>query len=719
VRRLTGDSDALAWELVAQGTPNFTFSETLRQDAAVIRADLRRLTAERAPVHDLEVEFSGFVSELTLEQSQIEAKQLSQANLEVLDGVDGTAQVLRANVESLRAVYAARAASANARMYWGTLGALGASAILVALLATAFTTGRRRALLAERAALEQSERRFRALLHQASDAVLVTNRDGRITYATGAVQDVFAQPPEALIGRPLEDLVPPNERARTRQLLDRAISSGPGRAPTGWSLPRPGGAYGYFEAQSADFLDDPEVAGLVLTVRDVTGRHEMEAQLRHQALHDPLTGLPNRTLFEDRVGQALARLHRNGLSVGVIYVDVDDFKAVNDSLGHTAGDQLLRTIAGRIDAVLRGSDTAARLGGDEFACLLDALSDVDEAVSVARRLVAALAPPILLEGRTISIRASLGVAHCSGVTLTAEELIRNADVAMYAAKAETRGPIALFDDGMLTDARRRLDLREDLARAIDRGELALAYQPLVDLAERGVVGIEALLRWHHAEHGLIPPDQFIPVAESTGAIVDLGRWVLDRALADLHRWSARTPKLRINVNVAPRELLEPDYVDAVAAALGRHQISPERLTLELTESELEDDGHTSARLEALSQLGVRLAIDDFGSGQSSLARLQQLPVTQIKVDRSFLSTIDESSQHATLVRSMIELGHALGLQMVAEGIEREGQLEVLRTLPCQLGQGFLFGRPQDAEAIERLLAEEVTTSPTKLAASAD
>lgn len=297
---------------------------------------------------------------------------------------------------------------------------------------------------------------------------------------------------------------------------------------------------------------------------------------------------------------------------------------------------------------------------------------------------------------------SVGIACSGGGSITSPELIRNADLAMYTAK-QSRGGIALFDDYMLTDIRRRLDLREDLGQAIPRGELSVVYQPVVDLSGASIVGIEALLRWHHAGYGVIPPEQFIPLAETSGVIVELGRWVLDQALADLSRWSARNPGLRMNVNVAPRELLEPDYVDAVAATLARYDIAPANLTLELTESELGDEVEGSGRLEALAELGVNLAIDDFGSGQSSLARLRQLPVNQIKVDQSFLSTIDESAQQATLVSSMIELGNSLGLQMVAEGIERESQLRLLQDLPCQFGQGFLLARPQTAESITSLL----------------
>jgi diguanylate cyclase (GGDEF)-like protein/PAS domain S-box-containing protein len=716
IRQITTESDALAWQLVAQGFPNFTFSETLRADAATAAADLRYLARIHAPVGQLSLELAGFQHELAREQQLIADKRLGEAGNVTLAGVDGTAQVIEGTIEELRAHFAARAAKSSGRLYVGSLASLSVTAALVALLAVAFVVGRRRAVKAERAALESSERRFRALVHRASEAILVTDVDRRIRYATDAVINVLGEPPEAVTGRRLDALLPADQRAGARALLER-VARGNGSASSEWSVPRRDGTCGHFEAQVVNFLDDPDVTGLVVTVRDITARRDMEAQLRYQALHDPLTGLPNRTLFEDRVAHALTRITRDGVAVGVVYLDLDDFKAVNDSLGHGAGDQLLRGVAGRIDASLRGTDTAARLGGDEFACLLDGIKDIDEALAVARRLAVALAPPIEIDGRSIFVRASFGVAHSVNPTVGAGDLVRNADLAMYAAKSDNRGGISLFEPDMLSDARHRLDLREDLANAIGRQELALAYQPLFELETRSMIAVEALLRWNHPQHGPIQPDRFIPLAEETGLIVPLGRWVIDHALADLRRWSQLSPSLHVNINVAPAELGEPDYVQAVGDALKRHGISPDRLTLEVTESELPDAGEMLVRLEALATLGVRLAIDDFGTGQSSLARLGRLPVKQVKVDRSFLSDIDHSPQHATLLRSLIELGHALGLQMVAEGIEREGQVDLLRTLPCPLGQGFFLGRPQTPESITDLLGGE-GTNPSRTANSA-
>jgi diguanylate cyclase (GGDEF)-like protein/PAS domain S-box-containing protein len=722
MRYLITESDRAAWQIVAQGFPNFTFSQDIRNNAAQVDRDL--LYLKRAHTGNTGVEavmnsVPTFQRELALVQQLIAKRKLSQAQIEVLVGVDGTAQLIQHTIEGLARAFSSRAITANARLFTGTLIALGASALLVALLASAFAFGRRRAIAAQRAALAHSERRFRAMVQKASEVVVLTDAERRITYVTDAVVGLLGLSAEELIGRELETVLPAGERPRALQMFERTVRTGEGTGPSEWTLVRADGSVGFIEVRSTNLLHDPDVAGIALTVRDITRRREMEAQLRHQALHDPLTGLPNRTLFEDRVSQALQRAGRHRRSISVMYLDIDGFKAINDSMGHGAGDELLCTIAGRIDECLRGVDAAARLGGDEFACLVESLGDRDDALVIARRLAGGLARPAMVQGRSITVRASIGVAHASGVSISAEQLIRNADLAMYKAKAEGRGEIGVFDENLLVAARRRLDLREDLRLAIDRGELSLAYQPLVRLDSRILVGTEALLRWHHPQSGFIAPDQFIPIAEDTGLIVSLGRWVLDRALADLAGWSTLAPRMSLNVNVAPRELAEPDYVQAVSEALARHRIDPARVTLELTESDFLDVGETLQRLHALAQLGVKLAIDDFGTGQSSLARLQRLPVAQVKLDRSFLAVIDDNSQHATLVRSMIELGQALGMQMVAEGIERDTQLHILQDAarpldseaPDALGQGYLFARPQAAEAITALL-----TSPAPAAA---
>ena len=718
VRYLVTESDRLGWQIVAQGFPNFTFSQQITADRGRLVSDLAYLRDQRALDSESGIDavrawVPVLEHDLAVVQALIAHGRAAAANLEMLVGADGEAQLIQQTVEKLGQHFSARAAKANSRMYSGALIALAISGLLVALLAAAFAAGRRRAAAAAGRALAHSERRFRALAERASEVVLVTDAGGRIGYVTDSMRRLTGTPAETFVGQPLGSLFDAEERERTRMLIARAGAAGPDEAPEAglWQLQRADGSPGTVELEVRNLLTDPDVGGVVITLRDVTARLQAEARLRHQALHDPLTGLANRTLFEDRVAQALNRIGRRVGRVAVMYLDVDGFKAINDSLGHHAGDELLRTLAGRIDECLRGADTAARLGGDEFACLLEDLADESSLLAIGQRINAALSRPTTLSGRTIFVQASVGIASCESASLGAEQLIRNADLAMYKAKAERRGGIALFHADLLEAARRRLDLREDLRRALEGDELALAYQPLVHLESAAVVSTEALLRWHHPRDGDIPPDRFIPVAEESGQIVALGRWVLDRSLADLKRWSPRAPELTLNVNVAPRELTEPDYVEAVAGALARHGIAARRLTLELTESEILDDEGTLDTLHALTELGVGLAIDDFGTGQSSLARLQRLPVTQVKLDRSFLATIDESPQNATLVRSTIELGQALGLQMVAEGIERDGQLRMLRdnpyprgAAPAPLGQGYFFGRPQPAVAIAGLLA---------------
>ena len=707
------DSDRAAWEMLAQGSPNFTDAQQIIGDAAQMHADLRYLhhaAGGSVGVGEVLSWVGPFETDLRAVEGLVAAHRALDAQNEMLVGADSTAQLIQQTVASLAATFSARASAANERLYVGTLAALAASAVLVLLLACGFVMGRRRTAAAERSALARSERRFRALVHKASEVVLVVDQEQRITYVTDAVKAFTGRTAAEVTGTLIEDLVPDDERPRAQQFFERTLRTGGSVTPSEWTLRRNGEPI-LVEVESTDQREDPDVAGMVLTVRDVTGRRRVEAQLRHQALHDQLTGLPNRTLFEDRVDQALQRAARQGTTISVLYLDLDGFKAINDSFGHAAGDELLRTVAARLDESLRGADAAARLGGDEFACLVDGLDDRSDALSIARRVAASVGRPVTLEGREITVRPSIGIAHSTGAPIGAEQLIHNADLAMYESKAEGRGQLAVFEDDLLVAAKRQLHLREDLRLAIEREELAVVHQPLVSLETGEVLGTEALVRWQHAEHGFVPPDQFIPVAEETGLIVTIGRWVLNRALADLAGWSESHPDVRLNVNVAPRELAEPDYPATVADALARHGVAASRLTLEITESEIIDAEETIGRLNALADLGVNLSIDDFGTGQSSLARLQRLPVKQVKLDRSFLASIDEDNHTATLVRSMIELGQALGLQMVAEGIERDSQHTILRDAARRidqsasdaLGQGYLFARPQPADAIAALL----------------
>jgi diguanylate cyclase (GGDEF)-like protein len=425
-----------------------------------------------------------------------------------------------------------------------------------------------------------------------------------------------------------------------------------------------------------------------------------------QALHDSLTGLANRKLFQDRVGHALARMQRRPEHLAILFVDLDDFKNVNDSLGHAAGDQVLTIMAERVRACIRPGDTAARLGGDEFAILVEDIRGEGEAEAVAERLLSALLVPFSVRGKDLTIGASIGVAlnrHGD----TTEDLLRNADVAMYTAKEGGRGHHAVFEAGMHHAVIDRLELERDLFRAAELNELVLDYQPLIALNTGRLAGVEALVRWRHPERGLLQPMQFIELAEATGAIVPIGTWVLNEACKQARRWRDRLKgqPFTVSVNVSARQLFQADIVGTVRHALETSGLEPNCLILELTESVMtEDTAATVGRLQALKGLGVQLAIDDFGTGYSSLSSLRHLPFDILKIDKLFIDGITGSPAESSFARAILKLARTLDLETVAEGVEQPAQVESLRELHCELGQGFHFARPLSIDGIDAILA---------------
>ncbi len=434
---------------------------------------------------------------------------------------------------------------------------------------------------------------------------------------------------------------------------------------------------------------------------------EKTGQLRHQALHDSLTGLPNRVLALDRAELILARARRLQSPAAALYLDIDAFKQVNDSFGHAAGDRVLELVADRLRTVVRESDTAARLSGDEFVVLLDPSPLASTPQRVAERLLEAMRKPYDLNGtvgRQLTLTASIGIAH--GMDDTAERLLANADVALYVAKTSGRDRYVTFESGMLAAAHDRLTLEMDLADALASEQLFLLYQPTIALDSERVTGVEALLRWRHPERGIVMPDVFIPLAEASGLIVPIGRWVLEQACSQAVAWRELGHELRISVNVSGRQLeRDEDLVGHVRAALERSGLPPASLTLEITETVLAHDPVAAAqRLLKLKHLGVRIAIDDFGTGYSSLAYLREFPVDALKIDRSFVRTMSGSAQSAALIRTLVRLGKALQLETFAEGIESRSQLQTLRRHHCDEGQGFLFARPLTPRALEDYLA---------------
>ncbi len=591
---------------------------------------------------------------------------------------------------------------------------LAASAVLATLV---FLRMRRfvRSNLAIRAALRSRERHFRALAANSSDAVFVVDAAGGLLSGTTSLDHLLARAGLDTIAsassEPAADgiatWVSPDEPATFHHLLGRAGACDGQVVSAEWPVTAPDGGRRWVLARAVSLVDDSDVGGIVINLNDVTDRKMAEEELTHQALHDALTGLPNRVLLRDRLEHALAGSRRRGRSLAVVYLDLDGFKIVNDSLGHEAGDELLCEVASRLLGVVRAQDTVARLGGDEFAILIeDTVHAEHEAVTVCERVRHALSGPTMVAGRPVLVSASLGVA-VADAEATSTSLLRSADIAMYQAKAAGRATWAVYEPVMQTLADQRLQLELDLATAVERAELRLMYQPVVELDTDRIVGLEALLRWEHPTFGLLMPDRFIALAEDTGMIVPIGRWVLETACATLasrHR-SSDGADLTMAVNVSARQLASEAFVADVAAALERSALPPASLVLEMTESVLIADVETATRqLHELRALGVRLAIGDFGTGYSALGYLRQFPVDILKIDRSFVSTMTEPERVPALVRGLLDLAATLHLETIAEGIEFELQRDQLRDSNCALGQGYLFAHPLTREDADVLVA---------------
>jgi diguanylate cyclase (GGDEF)-like protein len=440
---------------------------------------------------------------------------------------------------------------------------------------------------------------------------------------------------------------------------------------------------------------------------------EKTGELRHQSLHDALTGLPNRVLALDRAEQMLARARRQQIPVAALYLDIDGFKHVNDTFGHAAGDDLLRIVATRLEGVVREGDTAARLSGDEFVVLVEGSALDAGPELVAERLLEVLRQPYEMDGQTgrpLSLTASIGIAL--GERSSAAELLSDADIALYEAKAAGKNRYMLFRSSMQTAAQDRLTLEMDLADALEQHQLFLQYQPTFDLQSERVIGVEALIRWNHPKRGVIAPIEFIPIAEESGLIVPIGRWVLQEACRQAANWYGDGHRIGMAVNVSGRQLDDDELIEDVRSALQESGLDPTTLTLEITETTLMRDAEATAkRLQMLKELGVRIAIDDFGTGYSSLAYLRQFPVDALKIDRSFISGIAGSKGSTALIHTLVQLGKTLDIETLAEGIEEQSQLETLQREHCDHGQGFLFSRPLNVDAVEQFLnAEESTTS---------
>ena len=550
-------------------------------------------------------------------------------------------------------------------------------------------------------ALLESEQRFRQVIETAHDAFVALDHNDVIVEWNRQAERQFGWSATEAIGRPVADILSPSTAGGGAPLATELFrrdqtGSESGRRSQLQLRSRDGRSFPV--EMTSWVVSDGESAHLNAFLHDITERKQFEAQLEHQALHDHLTGLANRALLVDRLGQCLARTDRGAYGPAVLFIDLDGFKLINDSFGHGVGDRLLCTVAQRLSSKLRPTDTLARHAGDEFVAVLDQIDEPRDAAIAAERLADALAEPINLDGESIHISASIGVALAEPDS-TPEALLADADSAMYTAKRTGRGRFEIFGEGMRSRASTRLRLENQLRHALENpGELELHYQPVVALDSLEAVGVEALIRWQHPERGLLPPADIIELAEDSGLIVPVGAWVLGEACRQARLWRDELGRenFEIAINLSARQLVQADFVDSVAQILEAAQVDADliQLCFEITETVLMSDPDTSAGvLKDLQSLGFRLAIDDFGTGYSSLAYLRTFPVDIVKLDRTFITAVASATTDRTIVGAVIDLAHALDLTVVAEGVETDEQLQVLQSLGCDTAQGYLFARP--------------------------
>jgi diguanylate cyclase (GGDEF)-like protein/PAS domain S-box-containing protein len=568
------------------------------------------------------------------------------------------------------------------------------------------------------ASLAESEIRFRSIIESATDAIVLTDSDGRVISWNPGAERTFGYLSGEILGMPIATLFTPEytDIHTTNPEVNALASAGllqPGTSAVEIRGVRRNGSEVPLEV-SVSSWDAPAGTYYCGIIRDITERKSLEDQLTHQALHDPLTKLPNRVLFKDRVEHALTRAVRRHAEIAVLFIDLDNFKTVNDTMGHAAGDVLLNTVAERLQACLRSSDTASRLGGDEFAVLIEDTSETDHGSLVAHRLLEVIRKPIEIDGHQVFVGASIGIAVSSDLATAPATLLRNADVAMYIAKSQGKNQFAIFENEMHNALIKRSELENDLRSALSCGEFEMAYQPIMDLDSGSVVAMEALVRWNHPRGLVIGPNEFIPIAEEARLMGPLGAWILEQSCVQAASWNReyyKSKPISIAVNVSSRQFLEDSLIGAVRLALESSRLDPHNLILEITEGTMLKDTETTVfKLKQLRELGVRLAIDDFGTGYSSLSYLHKFPINLLKIDKSFIEKINNGREGAAMARAIISMSETLHLGTIAEGIENSEQIVMLQGLGCEMGQGYHFAKPLNAGEMSAFLREKTNAA---------
>ena len=567
----------------------------------------------------------------------------------------------------------------------------------------------------ERNVLRESEERFRALTEQSTDIILIADPSGRLNYTSPSVRAVLAVHGDSLVGTNMSDLVHPDDIPKTMSTGSRSIAYGPSPEQNRIvevRLRHADGRWLHFECVVRDLIQHKNIGGIVYNARDITERKYAQEELVFNATHDVLTGLPNRVLFLGRLQSVVDQMKRHPhLAAAVLFVDIDDFKIVNDCYGHAVGDALIKEVSGRLRACIRGDGTVARMGGDEFTVLVEDISDPSDAIRVADRIQSSLRQPLLLDGLEIFKSASIGIALTSQGT-SAEAVLQNADIAMYRAKDNGKACSEIFDRAMHEQVLDRLRLEAKLRYALENKELSLHYQPIVAVDTGVVQGFEALLRWQPPDSSSVPPSTFVPVAEESGLIVPISVWVLRTACFEAAKWQQRSPAeppLYVCINVSAKHFSHAGFVRHLQDALEESGVDPRCITIELTESvAMSDVAGTSETMSQLRLLGVKLSIDDFGTGYSSLSYLRRFPVDTLKIDQSFVKTMD--AENYAIVKTIIGLAHNLDLKVVAEGVETINQRRLLASAGCGLAQGHLFAEPMRAESIGAFIESNWRTS---------